>query len=118
MDSKCVNRILTNTVALIQFCTEEQFGVVIPEALAMGVPIIVAKNCGARDELVRCGVNGFVIEQDNPSGIAHFMDLVGSDICLWSKLACAATEWASIADVSWFAKGCEELIAVEPIQSK
>lgn len=113
LDSASVSRILGNTLALILVSKEEQFGLVIPEALAMGVPVIVSRNCGACDELVRSGVNGFLVEPDNPRGIAYFMDLVGSDFRIWSELALAATEKAPLADVSRFATACEQLTTLD-----
>lgn len=109
LDSPSVSRILAETIALLLVSTEEQFGLVIPEAFAMGVPVIVSSNCGACDELVRSGVNGFVVEPDNPRGIAYFMELIGSNSSLWKRMASAAAEQASLADVRRFASACEEL---------
>jgi glycosyltransferase involved in cell wall biosynthesis len=109
VDSAAVSKVLSKTLALILVSTEEQFGLVIPEALSMGVPVIASGNCGACDELVRSGINGFVVEPDNPSGIAYFMALIGSDSRLWTKMALAATEKAPLADAARFAEACEQL---------
>jgi L-malate glycosyltransferase len=109
LEASSVNRILAEAVALLLVSTEEQFGLVIPEAFAMGVPVIVSANCGACDELVRSGINGFVVEPDNPRGMAYFMELLGSDSSLWKTLASAAAERALLADVSRFALACDEL---------
>lgn len=109
LESSSVSRILAEAVALLLVSTEEQFGLVIPEALAMGVPVIVSGNCGACDELVRSGISGFVVESDNPRGIAYFMELIGSNSSLWKRMALAATESAMLADVNRFAMACEEL---------
>ena len=59
---------LAQSLALILPSIEEQFGNVIIEAQAMGVPTIISHNCGALETLVRSGVNGFVVEPDNPTG--------------------------------------------------
>lgn len=109
VDSTAVSQILAKTLALVLVSIEEQFGLVIPEALSMGVPVIVSGNCGACDELVRSGVNGFVVEPDSPPGIAFFMGLLGGSVQLWSEMASAATEKAMLADVSQFALACEAL---------
>jgi glycosyltransferase involved in cell wall biosynthesis len=77
----------------------------------MGVPVIASNNCGACDELVRSGVNGFVVEPDNSRGIAYFMNLLSSDSGLWRRMALAALEKAPLADVGRFAAACEELIS-------
>ena len=111
VDSAAVSQILGTTVVLILASTEEQFGLVIPEALAMGVPVIASNNCGACDELVRSGVNGFVVEPDNPLGIAYFMNLLGSDARLWNEMATAAAAKANLGDVDRFVEACVGLTA-------
>lgn len=105
-----ISRILAETLALLLVSTEEQYGLVIPEALAMGVPVIISTNCGARDELVRAGMNGFVVEPDNPLGMAFFMELIDKDEELWRSLATCAKDKAIDADVSRFAMACEALM--------
>jgi len=109
LDSPSVSRILARAVVLLLVSTEEQFGLVIPEAFAMGVPVIVSGNCGACDELVRSGINCFVVEPDNPRGIAYFMELISSNYSLWKKMSLAAAEAATLADVNRFALACEGL---------
>lgn len=43
----------------------EPWGLVINEAMAAGLPIIASNECGAYMDLVRDGVNGFVIDPNN-----------------------------------------------------
>jgi glycosyltransferase involved in cell wall biosynthesis len=105
-----VSRILASTLALILPSTEEQFGQVILEAIAIGIPVIVSEACGARDELVRTGVNGFVFEPDNPEGLSWFMSILARDQNLWLKMASATTRFMPLCDVEGFADGVESLI--------
>jgi L-malate glycosyltransferase len=112
VSSSEVSRTLANSLALLLVSTEEQFGLAIAEALAMGVPIIVSKNCGARDELVRSGVNGFVVEPDNALGIAYFMGLIEADEALWRRLSEGALARAPSGDVARFVRSVEELASV------
>jgi glycosyltransferase involved in cell wall biosynthesis len=107
-----VSRILSSTLALILPSTEEQFGQVILEAIAMGLPVLVSEACGARDELVRTGVNGFVFEPDNPEGLAWFMSILARDQNLWLQMASATKRFVSLCDVEGFADGVERLISV------
>jgi L-malate glycosyltransferase len=107
-----IAKILANTLALLLISTEEQFGLVVPEALALGVPVIVSQNCGARDDLVRAGVNGFLVEPDNVIGIAFFMRQIAEDIELWKKLAINARETASKGDVKNFVNSVGQLTNV------
>jgi len=89
---------------------EEQFGNVIPEAQAMGLPVILSDNCGGRDLLVRSGVNGFVIEPDNARGMAFFMGLLSEDEGLWRKMCLESQLFAERADSARFAEAVEALI--------
>jgi glycosyltransferase involved in cell wall biosynthesis len=51
----------------------ETYGRVVPEAMAAGLPVVVAQNCGAA-ELIEQGVTGFVV-QDNGQAYAAIMRL-------------------------------------------
>jgi len=106
-----VSRILSSTLALILPSTEEQFGQVVLEAIAMGLPVLVSEACGARDELVRTGVNGFVFEPDNSEGLAWFMLKLASDQDLWSRMADATKRFLPLCDVERFADGVGRLIS-------
>jgi glycosyltransferase involved in cell wall biosynthesis len=90
---------------------EEQFGNVIPEAQAMGLPVILSDNCGGRDLLVRSGVNGFVVESDNPEGLAYFMQLLSEDEGLWRRMCVASQIFVERANSARFADAVEALIA-------
>jgi glycosyltransferase involved in cell wall biosynthesis len=58
---------------LLLLSTEEQFGHVVAEALALGVPVICSLQCGARDCLILSNINGFIVEPDNIIGAARFL---------------------------------------------
>jgi glycosyltransferase involved in cell wall biosynthesis len=45
--------------AMVHPSTTEQWGLVVNEAMAAGVPVLVSKNCGCVPDLVKEGVNGF-----------------------------------------------------------
>lgn len=49
---------------------EDGFGMVVAQAMACGLPVIVTKNVGARD-LVQDGVNGFVVPVGAPEAISE-----------------------------------------------
>jgi glycosyltransferase involved in cell wall biosynthesis len=105
-----VMQLLKSTLALLLLSTEEQFGNVIIEAHALGVPCIVSTNPGARDQLIRTGVNGFVVEPDNTAGTAFFMRLLSEDLDLWSKFSTQALATAHYGDTSNFAEAVLSLI--------
>lgn len=68
-----ISPLIANSVALILMSTSEQWGLVVNEAVACNVPVIVSDAVGARDTLVRNFVNGLVIESDNEIGLAQAM---------------------------------------------
>lgn len=110
LQSDEISRAYGNSLALILPSIEEQFGNVVPEAQAMGLPVILSDNCGSRDVLVRSGVNGFVIEPDNPEGTAFFMRLLSEEEELWRKMCLASQQFVQRADTDRFAEAVEALI--------
>lgn len=105
-----VAQVLASTLALILPSTEEQWGLVINEANAMGVPVLCSLNVGARDLLVRTGVNGFIFEPDNPAGLAYFMQRLAADEPEWRRLAEGSLRLAPLADTSNFGAAVAHLI--------
>ncbi len=103
---------LGSTLALVLPSIEEQHGLVVNEALAMGVPILLSDNCGARDLLVRSGINGYVFEPDNVQGLAHFMGLLDRDEAEWERLARGTQRFLGSADTGFFVTAVES--ALEP----
>lgn len=47
----------------------EQWGLVVNEAMAAGVPVLVSRQCGCSSDLVNPGVNGFVFDGDSVSDL-------------------------------------------------
>jgi L-malate glycosyltransferase len=105
-----IARVLGSTLALILPSIEEQHGLVINEAIAMGVPVLASENCGARDLLVRSGVNGHIIEPDNAVGLAHFMAQLGADSDEWTRLARGTRQFDAAADTKLFAQSVDQVL--------
>lgn len=106
-----VAQVLGRSLALILPSTEEQYGQVVAEAVAMGVPPLVSDRCGARDDLVRSLVNGFVFEPDTPDGLARVMTLLDRDEALWREMAANCAEMAARADLAPFVESVRRLLA-------
>jgi glycosyltransferase involved in cell wall biosynthesis len=106
-----ISRRLINALALLLPSVEEQFGNVVPEAQAMGLPVILSDNAGARDKLVRTAQSGFVIEPDNPQGLAWYMAQLSDRPELWQRMRVGAFAQASLGDVARFADGIARLVA-------
>ena len=59
----------------------DTFGLVILEAMAAGLPVITTPNTGGSD-VVRDGLDGFVVRIRDPEAIAEKLELLASDISL------------------------------------
>ncbi len=105
-----IAKTLASSLALILPSVEEPFGLVVNEALALAVPVIVSENCGARDLLVRQSINGYVIEPDNAEGLARLMAELDMNRETWSRLSRGAVQFQGAADTRTFARTVESVI--------
>lgn len=55
----------------VHVSTSEQWGLVINEAAAAGLPLVVSQPCGAAPELLREGENGFLVNPTDAGNIAR-----------------------------------------------
>jgi L-malate glycosyltransferase len=113
-----VAKVLGSTLALLLVSYEETFGQAVLEAQAMGCPVIITENCGARDELIKSGVNGFVVEADNIEGIAHFMAALCQNEAMWRSFAKATLQNEGLIDVCRFANSVSELVEGLPLPTR
>lgn len=111
-----VAQVLGRSLALILPSTEEQYGQVVAEAVAMGVLPLVSDRCGARDELVRSLVNGFVFEPDTPDGLARVMTLLDRDEALWREMAANCAGMAARADLGPFVESVRRQLSKSGLQ--
>ena len=111
LQTDAIAKVLSNSIGLLLPSIEEQFGNVVIEAQAVGLPVILSENCGARDRLVQSGRNGFVVEPDNPEGISFFMNLLDSDAMLWHGMSKAAYDNADRGDVGRFVEAVRNQLA-------
>ncbi len=87
-------------IALVHASTVEQWGLVVNEAMAARLPVILSNRCGSASDLVRCGENGFLFEPHDISRLAQCMSLLANDTELRSMMGKKSAE--RIAD--W---GCD-----------
>ncbi len=69
----------------------ETFGLVCAEALAYGVPILVSR-IGALPEAVQAGVNGLILDFDQPFELAEHLRALWNDEALYQRLRRGAAE--------------------------
>lgn len=109
LDSASVARVLSGALALILVSREEQWGLVVNEALAFGLPVIVSYEVGARDALVRNLYNGYVVESSKGEDIARAM----LELCnreTWERMVAASHELAWMGHCDRLADAIELLV--------
>jgi glycosyltransferase involved in cell wall biosynthesis len=67
--------------AFVHASTTEQWGLVVNEAMAAGLPVLVSDRCGCAADLVEPGVNGFLFGPGDPRAIATAMRNIAADDC-------------------------------------
>jgi glycosyltransferase involved in cell wall biosynthesis len=65
--------------AFILASTIEPWGLVVNEAMASGLPVLVSQRCGCAPDLVREGQTGFTFDPEYPDSIAAALQLVSAD---------------------------------------
>ena len=104
-----VSAALAHALCLILPSTEEQFGLVVIEAMAMGVPALVSANAGAVDLMIDNGVNGWIVDPGNPRALTAAMTRLAGDVDAWTAMARAARDDSRRGDSAVFAVGVEAL---------
>jgi 1,2-diacylglycerol 3-alpha-glucosyltransferase len=64
----------------LHLSTTDQWGLVVNEAMASGLPVIVSRRCGCAGDLVRHGVNGFVVDPCDVAGISRAMHRMAGSV--------------------------------------
>lgn len=100
---------ISAAVCLILPSLSDQFGIVVTEALACGVPAIVSGNSGA-SEMIRPWRNGHVVDAHDVDGLARAMVEVDRPEAEWTVMSGEARASASEADVAVFLRGLRRLL--------
>lgn len=67
--------------AFIQASTSEQWGLVVNEAMAAGLPVLVSNRCGCAPDLVEEGRNGYTFDPYDVDKLAGLMRKIAADDC-------------------------------------
>jgi glycosyltransferase involved in cell wall biosynthesis len=97
--------------AFIHASTTEQWGLVVNEAMASGLPVLVSNRCGCVQDLVKEGVNGFTFDPYNVEELAQLMVRAWStEPRAWSKMGDASREIISNWGPERFASGLQQAV--------
>lgn len=110
LGAEAVARRVARSLALCLPSREEQWGLVVNEALAFGLPVIVSPAVGSGDLLVRNLLNGYVVELGRPAGLAAAMAALAGDEGRWREMVAAAHDRAWLGDTERLADAAEALI--------
>ena len=102
--------VLGGALALLLPSVEEQFGIVVTEALSCGIPVVLSPACGAT-VLVRDFVNGFVIDAENAEGWTCALERMASEPD-WTRMSGRCRTAARSADTDVFIAALERLVEV------
>jgi glycosyltransferase involved in cell wall biosynthesis len=98
--------------AFVHASTTEQWGLVVNEAMASGLPVLVSNRCGCAQDLVREGVNGFTFDPCNVEQLAELMVKISAFNFPLSTFASASREIVAGWGPERFANGLQQAVEV------
>ena len=99
-----------NAGAFIHASTSEQWGLVVNEAMASGLPVLVSNRCGCAADLVQEGVNGWIFDPVDEEQIAELMLKISSDEALRSEMGMKSREIIANWGPDRFASGLSDAV--------
>ena len=84
---------------------QEQWGLVVNEAMAAGLPVLVSNRCGCFKDLVIEGVNGFGFDPENPQMLTDLMLKMSSEEVNLKAMGEASLEHIQNFSPDYFAQG-------------
>jgi len=91
--------------AFIQASLSETWGLVVNEAMASGLPVLISEHCGCASDLVESGRNGFTFNPYDVVALTNLMLKIASDECDREAMGRASREIISHWTPNTFAKG-------------
>ena len=96
---------------LIHASTTEQWGLVVNEAMASGLPVLVSNRCGCATDLVEEGINGFTFDPNDIGSMARLMmRMTSMDLETRSRMGHASYRIISNWGPERFARGLQDAV--------
>ncbi len=90
--------------------TTEQWGLVVNEAMAAGLPVIVSERCGCFEDLVIEGVNGYGFNPENKEQLTQLMNEISSESIDLQEMGQASLEHIKNYSPDYFATGLKQAV--------
>jgi glycosyltransferase involved in cell wall biosynthesis len=90
--------------------TTEQWGLVVNEAMASGLPALVSNRCGCARDLVREGQNGYTFDPLNIDELARLMGKVSADKFPLAEFSSVSQQVVAIWGPQRFARGLQAAV--------
>ncbi|WDF72856.1 glycosyltransferase [Novosphingobium sp. KACC 22771] len=110
--------VLARSLALVLVSTEEQWGLVVNEALAFGTPMLTSSPVGSNDALTRNLVNGYIVEPDSPEGVGRAMALLSSEEESWNRMKEESLKRRWMGDAERFADAVEVMLFPDATEAR
>ncbi len=91
--------------AFVLASTTEQWGLVVNEAMASGLPVLVSERCGCAPDLVENGRNGYTFDPHDVDALARLMLKITSDACDRAAMGQASQDVIARWSPETFAEG-------------
>ena len=89
---------------------QEQWGLVVNEAMAAGLPVMVSNRCGCFEDLVIEGINGFGFDPENSQQLTDLLLKVSLDNVELHKMGDAALQHIQKFSPDYFAQGLMQAV--------
>jgi 1,2-diacylglycerol 3-alpha-glucosyltransferase len=89
---------------------QEQWGLVVNEAMASGLPVLVSNRCGCYEDLIIEGVNGFGFDPENSQQLTELMLKMSSEEIDLNKMGQAGLEHIQKFSPDYFAQGLKQAV--------
>lgn len=96
----------------IHASTSEQWGLVVNEAMASGLPVLVSERCGCAPDLVKNGINGYTFNPYNVSEIVVLMHKLSSKKCDLTSMGESSLKIINSWSPELFSKGLAQAVNV------
>jgi 1,2-diacylglycerol 3-alpha-glucosyltransferase len=104
--------------ALVLASISEPWGLVVNEAMASGLPLIVSSRVGAVGDLVFPGINGYVFDPEDVPTLAMLMDRMGGNPARTARMGQASREIVSIYTPNAWAVALSDCVEVTLLRKR